>query len=940
MPYIVGTATTIQVADALSVELALPAHQTNDVLFAFISKDDAAGGAFTGMSGWTEIQQGAVGTSGTNTVRGAAYYLCCTSGSHTPPTVTSTDTDAWCAAVVCVRGANYSDNPTNTYGTNNDTSGAPYICTCSTYLDASEGGLVFIMGAVDGGVSLTAYPDHANNLVNIDNASNGLAVAWRLLNDTVDPPPDVSFYGSGTGDETCFIAFTVPDITPYDGQPPLQPTIELGSSLVHPIMGTSTVFASDAAVTNVNSFVLLNKHRAFAAVYQWDESANTFVNYTTAAGNATTADVVPFPATEAIGDCFYLGDANKFGGVWIDRTSATAGAGGVVQWQYWNGTAWTALSKVYDQTTGFTVAVSTYHALGFQVPADWATTTINGYNGYFIRARCTTVYTTNPTLTRLYAGDHAVYYDAAASVADSGVNPFHAAIDATPGNTGRIFGGNVFGFGANKDVSATGAILMGTYRFALPRDYIDVGPRSQGGVLAGVIDSSYNMRLWTVGAYGDKDTKPDARMVYGIQLDQSTSTKFFETTTAPTLTAYKYFPVLSMSYEGGCSVQHSQLLLSYQYAKVFGGGPNRPVTFDDLRWLFDQYPFPHMQGNVLYKGVQFGSGDMSAYIDMSEFYIEFPEQALEANNSSKWHVDVDKIGIRVEIGYDPVFYENFVDACKLRNGTILGKSSWKFEVTNGSPNAASAIYDFQGLNLVKANVTLADVTTYTGMGFLNYTAFDASGCDLLRCSFTGVPTTNNSAVFTASSTVVDCNIDVSKVASGNYWCSLGSPAIFSGCSFTGGGGHAIRITTPGTYSFVGNTITGFGANGTNGAFFYNDSGGSVTINVSGGGSTPTYRNGSGASTTIVAGAQVTITGLQSGSEVRAYVGTDPATATAIDGVESSGTSFSFNQSVSGQAGYIVIHSLGYLSLKIDLTYSASDQTIPVQQQVDRQYKNP
>jgi len=87
-------------------------------------------------------------------------------------------------------------------------------------------------------------------------------------------------------------------------------------------------------------------------------------------------------------------------------------------------------------------------------------------------------------------------------------------------------------------------------------------------------------------------------------------------------------------------------------------------------------------------------------------------------------------------------------------------------------------------------------------------------------------------------------------------------------------------------------------------------------------------------------AEVELTGLKSGSEVRAYLGTDPSTATEISGAESSGTSYSFNQSYAGQAGYIQIFALGYLPIKLDITYSEDDISIPIQQSVDRQYNNP
>jgi 6-phosphogluconolactonase (cycloisomerase 2 family) len=104
----------------------------------------------------------------------------------------------------------------------------------------------------------------------------------------------------------------------------------------------------------------------------------------------------------------------------------------------------------------------------------------------------------------------------------------------------------------------------------------------------------------------------------------------------------------------------------------------------------------------------------------------------------------------------------------------------------------------------------------------------------------------------------------------------------------------------------------------------------------------------GSSVNISAGAGVTIpvptvditlTGLVAGSEVRAYVGT-PESYTVLDGTESSSTSFTFSQSVGGQAGFIVVRKLGYKFIKILITYPSTDTTIPVQQQEDPWYNNP
>jgi hypothetical protein len=95
----------------------------------------------------------------------------------------------------------------------------------------------------------------------------------------------------------------------------------------------------------------------------------------------------------------------------------------------------------------------------------------------------------------------------------------------------------------------------------------------------------------------------------------------------------------------------------------------------------------------------------------------------------------------------------------------------------------------------------------------------------------------------------------------------------------------------------------------------------------------------GGTVNIINPASVNLVGINSNSEVRAYVGTDPATATEVAGVENSGTSFNFTHQEGGNDGFIVIHSLGYQTVRLPITYQSVDQTIPVQQILDRQYEN-
>lgn len=227
------------------------------------------------------------------------------------------------------------------------------------------------------------------------------------------------------------------------------------------------------------------------------------------------------------------------------------------------------------------------------------------------------------------------------------------------------------------------------------------------------------------------------------------------------------------------------------------------------------------------------------------------------------------------------------------------------------------------------------------MHFYRLRYFFLSGTTVNDCVFRRCSTiTHGSSTFTSNAIISSA----SSIA-----LTTTNPTNISGCTFTSAGtGNAIEITAAGTYSFTNNSFSGYGGtpgdnltpnSGDANAAIYNNSGGLVTLNVSGG-TTPAVRNGAGATTDIVTSAIIRFTGLQTGSEVRVYRGTDPATSIEIGGVESSGTSFEFTQGFSGQTGYYVIHALGFISIYQPITFSSALAEIPVVQTKDRQYDNP
>ena len=138
-------------------------------------------------------------------------------------------------------------------------------------------------------------------------------------------------------------------------------------------------------------------------VWYFDDSASEFTEETLDAKGPSNADWTVFPATEAVGDYAAFGYTSTFTQLKFDYANGTAGVGGTVSWEYWNGTTWTALSGVTDNTNSLTVAVADGLTVTWTLPTDWATRTLSSVESlYYVRARINTVYTTNPILDQGY----------------------------------------------------------------------------------------------------------------------------------------------------------------------------------------------------------------------------------------------------------------------------------------------------------------------------------------------------------------------------------------------------------------------------------------------------------------------------------------------------------------------------------------------------------
>ncbi len=152
------------------------------------------------------------------------------------------------------------------------------------------------------------------------------------------------------------------------------------------------VWDSDSAVAVTDKYT----SQVQAAI---SEDGGAFTNETTDANDDGANDITLLPTPAAATDRFYFGYDVPFESIKVNV--GTAGAGTyTLTWQYYNGSAWTALT-VTDGTTHF--KTSGENEITFKAPDDWEPNTVNS-QGPFYYVRCTRdggTQTTQPLGTRI-----------------------------------------------------------------------------------------------------------------------------------------------------------------------------------------------------------------------------------------------------------------------------------------------------------------------------------------------------------------------------------------------------------------------------------------------------------------------------------------------------------------------------------------------------------
>lgn len=280
-------------------------------------------------------------------------------------------------------------------------------------------------------------------------------------------------------------------------------------------------------------------------------------------------------------------------------------------------------------------------------------------------------------------------------------------------------------------------------------------------------------------------------------------------------------------------------------------------------------------------------------------------------------------------------------------------------ITVDLQSASTSVNITEGSFLSKGTKAGEDTrATYTVLGTTgSHVLTDREFDNFAGIIFTSAATMNggkitNSEKLTLAGATLD-GVDISGATTGDgvAFIIADTLATIKNNKFTFSDGHAIEIQNTGTYSFLGNKFSGYGADSTNDAAIFNDSGGLVTINVGSGGDTPTVRNGAGASTVINNNVTVTFDKMKDNTEVRVYKTSDGLEVAGIENA-TAGTADDRNFAWTAAASLDVFYrinqgaaaaadGLHYENIEVQgFIVPTVDTTVDIQQRVDRNYLNP
>ena len=957
MARIKGIQEFVETTATESITPPLPDHVAGDLLLVFAVGDNVIT-SFT-ATGWTiGGQQQSAGTT-TTACRAAWIYKLAASSNESLTVVSSTTT--WTVTALTIDGVDQS-TPIDVSNTNgiliNANPGTGTAFTSASVTTTTANALVLY--TMFNSLSTPSPFPGIRTISSHDSGTTGVGIG-AYVQATAGASGTWDFYTENHASvDQNSVSFTIAirDIGTSATRIPAYLNKD-HAVLVTPLRGALPSVRGEVWNTS-NSTMYTNipqlGRRLNKKVVHYDDSAATFTDITTAANNLTTGDFNLLGGTPAANDYIAFCSDTPFAS--LSGLNTTLGEEGTSTWEVLNGSTWTAITVTFGYWSSVNWLPITWPEapIGAKYsmvisPADlrrisaiWKPSTLNGTVGYWMRNKFSVEPTVTPACTYIVPSDGPSFYDAIGNAVDTGANAFHNSAASTPSlysaSTPGLSGTYLTVSSSIAPFDPSNKILVGTWTYGTPRDYVDSGARAElSGVAISLFDTTWNDRTYFVGGYQAVDTDQNGRNVFAIQWDANTVT-YNDLGTA--LTDISAVGVFSRQLRGP-GIQNFNQLVAYDIPKLSGGTSTNPILLQEFLDTFSidyYYPLPLIFNNVAIVPIQIG-GSNSVHLDLDSFALSFAElttetDAFNSNPRCNIHVDENYLGL--------IFDGRSGDSIKLTNGIISATDSWRFEFLNTA--SADCIWDFSNTALINATVILKDVTEFNSMTFRNCSSISIDNC------------TVNDSIFQSSATV-EAN---GATMSGNTFInSTGINALtvdstaeinnISNCSFVNNT-RAIKITIAGTYNldnlqFSGNTYD-----------IENASTGLVTIRNVNGSNATTFTNTNGGSTVIVEPFTFEVSNIISGTEVRILRQSDLVELASAEVVSAtpSGVSNATISSDLDNAGryvltynydystdipvFVVIYNTQYKALRVPFVLKGTDSVLQAAQQFDRQYQNP
>ena len=528
---------------------------------------------------------------------------------------------------------------------------------------------------------------------------------------------------------------------------------------------------------------------------------------------------------------------------------------------------------------------------------------------------------------------------------DSGYTPFRT-VAQTPGSSSTTsLAHTEFTPTTPWNLTLNKGLFFATVRPASPRDYIDLGTITDGGIyvaFSSAAAAATPYQAWVVGGQFS-ETTTDGRQNILVQVQKTVDTSYGVSGTVNWASVAK-IAIGSAGVYGAPAIQWTELYLLNE-VNISGGSLANPLNeLDIIKGInggSGNIPLLQRSGAAItaWAPIKFGGVD-PCRVGCNLITFQYPRKADEIDYA-EFHVDDNYIGYE--------FHGLATDKFSFTNCTFTSQTPyyWRFNASH----SASALVDFSGATIVNATVTLQPTVKLADVTFNTCGQIAEAGNTLTDCTFTNTrATATEGAVILSGASEAALQAELNNFVNCTFSNNTSSNAAIK-IEYTGSGNVVLSMTS-GNFSGNSKDIAWWAPTGSN-----------LTLNYSGT-ANPTSTTANNTNTvTLQSTKTFTINNIVANTEIRILkqsdlssiagaedVGnTDPQAVNLVVSADTDNAGrykavYSYNFPVLNGGNtlpvFVVAHSLSQQWLRSSFTIKDLSESLKISQIPDRQYQNP